>query len=307
MITSTALKNLIDLPTKILIVDDDPLILDVLGAFIESLGHDYSTALDGQAALEALKQGDYTIVISDMVMPNMGGMTLLAHIRDTYPRIDVIVVTGYAGKFSYTDVINAGASDFISKPFNTDELEAKLNRIIREQQLIAELERLSISDSLTTLYNRRYFDVKLNEEVHRAYRQDYPLYLLMLDVDRFKQYNDAHGHQAGDRVLQSLAKILTQCTRENVDWVFRVGGDEFAMIIPYASKSQAIHVAERILGFYKEYDFIKTGLSIGMASFVRHDHLTWMEDIDYFISRADQALYQSKNDGGNAVICDPEE
>ena len=289
--------------TRILIVDDDPLILEVLGTFISSLGHKYLAVEDGKKAVVALEERDYSIVITDMIMPKMDGMELLQHIQKNYPRIDVIVVTGYTGEFSYTDVIKAGASDFISKPFNTDELEAKLNRIIREQSLIRELERLSISDALTNLYNRRYFDVKLNEEVHRAHRQEYPVFLMLLDVDKFKEYNDSYGHQAGDKVLQALSHILAQCTRENVDWTFRIGGDEFAIIVPYTAKSQTVQVAERILQYYREYDFTKTSLSIGLAMFTRHDNTSWIEDVDTLVSKADEALYKAKEEGGNKVVC----
>jgi diguanylate cyclase (GGDEF)-like protein len=289
--------------TRILIVDDDPLILEVLGTFISSLGHKYQAVEDGERAVAALQEREFTLVITDMIMPKMDGMTLLKHIQKNHPRIDVIVVTGYTGEFSYTDVIKAGASDFISKPFNTDELEAKLNRIIREQSLMRELERLSISDSLTDLYNRRFFDTKLKEEVHRAHRQEYPVFLMMLDVDKFKEYNDTYGHQAGDKVLQALSHILSQCTRENVDWTFRIGGDEFAIIIPYTAKSQTIQVAERILQFYREYDFTKTSLSIGLARFTRHDNRSWAEDVDFLVSNADAALYKAKEDGGNMVVC----
>jgi len=290
--------------TSILIVDDDQLILEVLCAFIETLGYHYHTASNGQEAVDALKESEYNLVITDMMMPNMDGMQLLKHIREHYPRIDVIVVTGYIGEFSYTDVIKAGASDFISKPFNTDELEAKIKRIIREQSLIRELERLSISDPLTGLYNRRYFDMKLNEEVHRGLRQDYPVFLMFIDVDKFKTYNDTFGHQAGDRVLQALSHILSQCTRENVDWTFRIGGDEFAIIIPYTVRKHTTQVAERILQFYHEYDFTKTSLSIGLAKFIRHDQLTWYEDIEDLIFRADKALYKAKAEGGNKVVSD---
>lgn len=290
--------------TRILIVDDDQLILEVLCAFVDTLGYHYKTANDGQEAVKALQEAEYNLVITDMMMPKMDGMQLLKHIRENYPRLDVIVVTGYTGEFSYTDVIRAGASDFISKPFNTDELEAKINRIIREQSLIRELERLSISDALTGLYNRRYFDMKLNEEVHRGLRQDYPVFLMFLDVDKFKYYNDTFGHQAGDKVLQALSHILSQCTRENVDWTFRIGGDEFAIIIPYTVQKHTLQVAERILQFYKEYDFTKTSLSIGLAKFNRHDQLTWADDINDLVSRADKALYKAKEEGGNKVICD---
>ena len=156
---------------KILIVDDDPAVLDILGDFIAVFGFEYETATDGLEAVEILKKNGFDIVLTDMMMPNMDGMELLNHIHNNYPETKVMVVTGYDRTFTYTDVINAGASDFISKPFNPDELEAKINRIIREIQLMRQLEHLSISDGLTGLYNRRHFDNKIIEEARRAHRQ----------------------------------------------------------------------------------------------------------------------------------------
>jgi two-component system, cell cycle response regulator len=289
---------------KILIVDDDPFILELLGIFISSFGHEFAAAEDGLQAVELLKKEEYTIVITDMKMPRMDGMQLLKHIKETYPGIDVIVVTGYTGSFSYTDVIKAGASDFISKPFNADELEAKINRIIREQMIVRELEHISMYDALTNLFNRRNFDQKLWEEVHRAHRQGYDIYLALVDVDKFKDYNDSFGHQAGDKLLQSVGRILIDCVRENVDWNFRYGGDEFAIIIPQTTREQVIHVAERILQHYQECNFTKTSLSIGLARFIRSGDRSWQEDISDMITRTDRALYLAKSRGRNQIVHD---
>lgn len=286
---------------NLLLVDDDPLILDLLSMLIKSYGFNYQTAEDGLLAMEKLQKVPYDIVITDIMMPNMDGMQLLQHIKKEYPHTDVIVITGYAGSFSYTDVIRAGASDFISKPFNADELEAKLNRIVRERKLIRDLEQLSRSDGLTGLYNRRHFNTKLWEEAHRANRQNYPLLLAMIDVDRFKQYNDSFGHQAGDNVLQTIGSILKQLTRENVDLVFRFGGDEFALILPQTNTDQARLVAERIIAKYAEYNFSDTGLSIGMTHFIRRSGKSWDADITHFVKEADKALYEAKNTGKNKV------
>jgi two-component system, cell cycle response regulator len=290
---------------KILIVDDDPFILELLGIFISSFGYEFAAAEDGLQAVELLKKAEYTIVITDMKMPRMDGMQLLKHIKENYPVIDVIVVTGYTGSFSYTDVIKAGASDFISKPFNADELEAKINRIIREQMIVRELEHISMYDALTNLFNRRNFDQKLWEEVHRAHRQGYDIYLALVDVDKFKEYNDSYGHQAGDKLLQSVGRILIDCVRENVDWNFRYGGDEFAIIIPQTTREQVIHVAERILQHYHECNFTKTSLSMGLARFIRAGDRSWQEDISDMISRTDRALYQAKSRGRNQIVHDP--
>ncbi len=289
---------------RILIVDDNPLIRELLEFSVGSFGYQYASAEDGRQAVELLKNDLFSIVITDMIMPHMDGMQLLSHIREKYPRLGVIVVTGYTGTFSYTDVIKAGASDFISKPFNADELEAKISRLVREQSLIRELQHLSMCDALTDLYNRRYFDVKIKEEVHRGDRQDYQVILGLADVDNFKEYNDTYGHQAGDQVLQGVSKILLRCTRENVDWNFRYGGDEFAIITPYINMNQALQVSERILQCFREGDFGNTGLSIGLAKFIKNEDCAIAEDIIDLVRRADNALYKAKAEGRNKVVCD---
>lgn len=238
-------------------------------------------------------------------MPRCDGMLLLQHIKEAYPRIEVIVITGHAETQGYTDVVRAGASDFIIKPFGIDELEAKVSRVIREQTLIRKLEHLSMCDMLTDLYNRRCFEIKLHEEVPRAHRLGYPVFLLLIDVDRFKGYNDQHGHQAGDRVLQEIGKIFMLCTRENVDWCFRFGGDEFALIVPYATAAQVGQIADRIQERYRqESRYASTSLSLGLAQFIRRPGRSWAEDIADFVARADKALYSGKAQGGNRVIAD---
>jgi len=128
---------------KILIVDDDHEVREMLGGNIALFGYEYDTAEDGLAAIDKLKGDNFSIVISDIKMPNFDGIQLLQYIRKNYPFVDVIIVTGFGDKYSYVDVIKEGASDFLSKPFNIDELEAKLNRVIREQRLIKELLELT--------------------------------------------------------------------------------------------------------------------------------------------------------------------
>ena len=294
-----------EVPNRILLVDDDPVILEMLKSTMTALGHAFDTALDGEAAKAKLKQGNFTVVLTDLTMPRCDGMELLKHVKEEYPKIAVIIVTGHAEIHGYTDVIRAGASDFIAKPFGMDELEAKVSRVIREQTLIRKLEHLSMCDMLTDLYNRRCFEMKLLEEVPRAHRQGYPVFLALLDVDRFKVYNDQYGHQAGDRVLQEIGRILMQCTRENVDWCFRFGGDEFAIIIPYATIAQAGQIADRIQERYRqEPRYAPTSLSIGLAKFLRHPDFSWAEDIADLVARADKALYSGKAQGGNRAIAD---
>jgi diguanylate cyclase (GGDEF)-like protein len=231
-------------------------------------------------------------------------MELLKHIKKNYPNIKVMVVTGYERAFTYTDVIRAGASDFISKPFNTDELEAKINRLVREIELMSQLELLSISDGLTGLYNRRHFDAKIFEEARRAHRQNHDLFLAVIDVDNLKKMNDKYGHLAGDKLLKSVGDIIKHCIRENVDWPFRYGGDEFCVILTQVTRDQAISTSERFIESFNEKKLPLTGLSIGLAQFVRTQDAKWTEDIDDLVKRSDIALYKAKQTGRNRVVVD---
>jgi two-component system cell cycle response regulator len=289
---------------KILLVDDDQSILEILADLMAIFGHDYVTAQNGVEAIEKLKHNFFDIVLTDMIMPDIDGMELLKHIKKNYPNIKVMVVTGYERAFSYTDVIRAGASDFISKPFNTDELEAKINRLVREIELMSQLELLSISDGLTGLYNRRHFDAKIFEEARRAHRQNHDLFLAVIDVDNLKKMNDKYGHLAGDKLLKSVGDIIKHCIRENVDWPFRYGGDEFCVILTQVTKDQAISTSERLIESFNEKKLPLTGLSIGLAQFVRTQDAKWTEDIDDLVKRSDIALYKAKQTGRNRVVVD---
>ncbi len=287
----------------ILIVDDDDLVLKTLNVLISSLGYECLLANDGLEAVELLSDRKCDLILSDVLMPNMDGLELLAYIREKRPEIDVIIATGFSEKASYADVIKAGAIDFIKKPIDQAELEAKLARAFRERRMVMELEQLSLSDALTSVYNRRAFDQKFINEVERAFRQDYQLFLAIVDIDNFKEYNDKYGHTEGDKVLISLAEILKECTRDNVDMVFRLGGDEFAVLLPQTSGNQATEIVQRILLKYIEANYGKTTLSIGIVSCQRDPELSKPEDVTRMKDKADKAMYEAKNSGKNCVIC----
>lgn len=288
---------------KILLVDDDPVVLEVMKSIIASYGFTLATANDGKQALAKLESEPFSIIITDINMPIMDGMELLQYVKEHYPKIGVIVVTGLSEDYSYIDVINAGAIDYMTKPFESSELLAKLRRVIREQTLIHELEKRSTCDALTTLHNRRHFDTKIVDEAHRAVRQDYNIFLAFLDVDRFKGYNDTFGHQAGDNLLSALGHIMRNFARRGVDWTFRYGGDEFAIIITQTTMEQAIKINERILATYGEYNFGDTSLSCGLGEFIRDQNIPWQENINQFIKKVDQALYKAKNTGRGKIVC----
>jgi len=158
-----------------------------------------------------------------------------------------------------------------------------------------KMEELSITDSLTNLFNRRHFYRRLKEEMARAKRQKHPVSLLVVDLDNLKEYNDAHGHLKGDEALRGVAHAITASIRQDVDNGFRYGGDEFAVILPYSDGEEAGEVAERIRKTFEDFALAGTSLSIGLAE------LDFEEEVDDFVTRADSAMYVSKNSGGNQV------
>jgi diguanylate cyclase (GGDEF)-like protein len=289
-------------PVVVLVVDDDELVRRTASVLVSTLGYYCLVASDAKEAIAILESTAVDLVLSDIVMPEIDGLELLAYIRDNHMGTDVILSTGFHEKASYADVIKAGAIDFIKKPVDQAELEAKLARAVRERMMIGKLEKLSKLDGLTSIYNRRSFDELFSMEVERAHRQNYPLMLAFIDIDNFKQYNDQYGHGEGDKVLIGLAEILKECTRESVDMCFRLGGDEFAVLLPQANMTQGTEIVQRILLSFVECGYGDTTLSIGLVSCTRNEEMPRYEDDMAIKDRADQAMYDAKHGGKNCVI-----
>jgi len=275
---------------NILIVDDDPYLRETLENLLQKLGFPSDSVSNGIDALKRLSENKYTILLTDMKMPGIDGIDLIRQVIEEFD-VSTIAMTGYAEGYTYVDVINAGASDFIKKPFGTEELEAKIRRIITERNLRKELNRLSITDSLTELYNQRHFYDRLDDEVIRANRQRHTLSLILLDINDFKIYNDKYGHLAGDDILKSAGKIIMSCIREGVDSGYRYGGDEFAIILIDADIDIAQDIGLRIEKAFE--DSGRVTISIGYAKFSNG-----MSTKDLVLA-ADKDLYKTKSNMKN--------
>jgi two-component system cell cycle response regulator len=271
---------------SILVVDDEADIRETLVQMLLHLGFQAQAANNGSEAMELLDQNEYTFMLTDMRMPGMDGLELIRSVQHAFPEVSVIAMTGYSRGYRYIDVINSGAKDFINKPFGIEELEAKVRRAIRERNALRELNRLSITDSLTGLYNQRHFYARLREEIVRAQRQKHPLALVLLDMDDFKMYNDSRGHLAGDELLQHVGRIINTCIRENVDSGYRYGGDEFAIILIDADSEVTRSIVKRIRAALSSQCQITA--SIGHASF--YEGLK----PEAFVALADASLYEAK-------------
>lgn len=270
----------------VLVVDDEESVREPVVAMLEHLGFKADSAVSGEEALEMLTQKPYTFLLTDIRMSGIDGLELIKRTKRSHPEICAIAMTGYSREFNYVEVINAGATDFVNKPFGIEELEAKIKRAIIERKIRQELQKLSITDSLTALYNQRHFYARLNEEISRTRRQKHDLALILLDLDGFKQYNDNFGHLAGDELLRNVGKVLNSNVRQGVDLGFRYGGDEFAVLLIDADGAVAEMMSARIeKGIEKE-----CGITASTGSVVFSDNLT----AETLVEEADRRLYGSK-------------
>jgi diguanylate cyclase (GGDEF)-like protein/PAS domain S-box-containing protein len=430
---------------RIVVLDDEPSILEVLGELLQDVGYDCTLTTSALKALEILQGGGYSLLITDLKMPEMQGIEVLQRAKAHDPDLAVIVVTALLEVTSAVEALRSGADDYLLKPFNLSEISLSVEKALERRKLVIdnrryqeelesrvqeatqelqtanselrttkeyleslidssvdailtfdetgrvslanagavqmfgysrdaflqmtidklfaggneeyrhiqrmlrddkplqnyetelarkggeqihinmsisvvrdaerkeasqlaickditqqkrlefELKEMSIKDSLTGLYNQRYFYDRLETEIERAKRQNRPLSLLLFDVDQFKTYNDCHGHLEGDNVLSTVGQIVIECTREHVDIGFRYGGDEFTVILPEADETQALIIAERIRTSFEAKRFDNLTLSIGLMSYKQGSSLR------SFIRFTDAMMYDAKQSGGNRV------
>ena len=271
----------------VLVVDDEDIVREPISAMLEHLGFTVDTAASGQEALEKFRNSSYSFLLTDIRMPGIDGLELISIIKEEFPDICAIAMTGYTREYKYVETINAGATDFINKPFGIEEIEAKVKRGIIERNIRQELNRLSITDALTGLYNQRHFYDRLNEETARAERQNHELALILLDLDDFKAYNDSFGHLAGDELLQKVGAVINSKMRQNVDSGYRYGGDEFAVMLIEADNTVAEMMSNRIQSGILEDCNISA--SSGFAVFKKG------LSSEELVGLADRKLYEDKD------------
>ena len=430
----------------ILILDDEASILDILGQHLNGEGYRCQVTTSPLKALELLKNGRFSVLVTDLKMPELNGMEVVHRAKASDPDLGIIVITALIEVTNAVDAMRAGADDYVLKPFNLSEISFSVTKVLEKRALVIEnrryqqdlesrvlaatenlkrinhellntkrylenlihstvdgivtadlegviefvnegalrmlgytreelvgrplanlymggvdeagyvrrilrddrplqnyetelkhkddkvipvnmsvslvrdteshpasiliickditeqkrleqeLKEMSIKDSLTGLYNQRYFYDRLEAEIERARRQQHPLSLLLFDIDKLKAYNDCHGHLEGDKVLQATGKVVVESTREHVDLGFRYGGDEFTVILPEADENQAYHIAERIRTGFEAKHFNHLTLSIGLMSYQKGYSLRT------FIQFADAMMYDAKRSGGNRVF-----
>ncbi len=306
---------------QVLIAEDDRASRRLLEKAVASLGYEVISVDDGLAAWNVLRQNDVRLVIADWEMPNMNGLSLCRRIRaGVLPRyVFVILLTSKTSREDIIEGLEAGADDYLTKPFNRAELSARLRTGLRVVELELELqakneiledlntrlERMALTDPLMEVGNRRGLYDTLDRLHGPTDNSDCGYSLIMVDVDHFKFYNDTYGHAAGDSALKNVSSAIKRCLRSN-DGVFRYGGEEIVVYLPSADIDAASEVANRLCKAVSELGIPHTSsstqvltISCGVASRPRHSNekQSW-EDI---LSLADGALYEAKTAGRNRV------
>ncbi|MFL5577531.1 MAG: diguanylate cyclase [Gemmatimonadaceae bacterium] len=298
---------------RILIVDDHEDNVELLRARLEARGYATTSASDGREALEvALREPHPDLILLDVMMPHVDGIEVARRVKGNkaLPFIPIIMQTALDSTEHTVEGLDAGADDYITKPINFAVLEARVRTQLRLKALVeevqrqkVELERISRTDALTGLANRRHLEERLDEQFEHAKRLGEHFAVVMCDLDKFKSVNDTYGHHAGDAVLRQCADILRRVARE-IDRVGRYGGEEFVLILPGAQGDSAVTFAERVRKAVEAHTFTFDGgslrrtMSLGVAAWP-HPRIA---NCDALVRAADDALYVAKETGRNRVV-----
>ncbi|WP_462323884.1 GGDEF domain-containing response regulator [Desulfoplanes sp.] len=329
-------------PASVLIIDDEPLILETLGDYMGERGFKVLLGHGGQQGLDLFASNRPDLVLVDLRMPEVDGLEVMEQITRRSPETPVIVVSGTGVLQDAIDALRTGAWDFVTKPLtNFAVLDHAVNMAMERGRLIcenaryqkhleeevrartADLEReiaerkhieeelreserkfrdLSIKDGLTGLYNARYFFSQIESELERCNRYGHALSLILMDIDDFKQYNDTYGHLSGDQVLVCLAKVILKMVRKN-DIAFRYGGEEFVILLPETEAREAVAVADRIRdGFARKDQCAGSREHVYKTISVGVAEYDPGETSSRLIGRADRNMYVAKAQGKNRIV-----
>ncbi len=290
---------------KILIAEDDPVSRRVLEGFLTKWGYELVVTKDGAEAWKALEQeAAPPLAVVDWMMPGMDGLELCRKVRErgTGPYTYILLLTAKGRKEDIVRGIEAGADDYLTKPFDAQELRVRIRAGLRVLELQEKLRELATHDPLTGLFNRGAILELLQRELARSERAGVSVGVIIADLDRFKKVNDTYGHLIGDAVLCEAAKHMKAAVR-TYDLVGRYGGEEFLVFSPGCNLREALVQAERIREYIAREPLVTSPASVQItASFgVCASEVGARNDFTTLINAADAALYRAKERGRNRV------
>lgn len=291
----------------ILIVDDDPLNINVLSEILEDK-YDILFATNGRDALRIAEDETIDLIILDIIMPEMDGYEVCGRLKanPAVSGIPVIFVTGLSNVEDETKGLKAGAVDYITKPISPPIVLMRVNNHMKLTRALAKLSELSSTDGLTNLANRRYLDARIEKECSGIRRPIAPLSLILADIDYFKNFNDTYGHLAGDDCLKKISRILTRTVQRSSDLVARYGGEEFCCLLPYSDHENAMFIANKIRENILAEKIVHQGSDVLEFLTASFGVVTIMPDggirPEELIEMADKNLYSAKAGGRNNVV-----
>ena len=299
----------------VLLAEDQKISRKLTEKILQKAGIKVTSVENGKQALELFKKQFFPIILSDWMMPEMDGIELCRAIRSSKSSgyVFIILLTARDSKEDIIAGLEAGADDYLAKPFNPGELNARIKtgmRILNLERSLKKanerIKRLSVQDPLTGCYSRGYLNERLPKEIIYSLRYRHSLSVILCDIDHFKIINDTYGHQAGDRVLKEFVTTIEQSFRKEIDWIARYGGEEFIIVIPETDIEGAQVLAERLktkISAQKiviDNSEIQITASFGVAGFSRQTPEKDISD-ELLIKKADALLYQAKHEGRNRI------
>jgi diguanylate cyclase (GGDEF)-like protein len=291
----------------VLAVDDEHANLAVL---YEILHDEYEilTAETGEAALLLAAEAKPDLILLDIILPDINGFEVLAKLKENLDtgKIPIIFITGLNSESDEERGLRLGAVDYIQKPFKSILVKARIYRQIEMLRNIRVAEKQGLIDPLTDISNRRNFDERLDMEWRRAIREKRPISFLMIDIDKFKDYNDTYGHPQGDTMLREAARILKKRAKRPGDLPARLGGEEFGVLLPDTDRMSALVIAENIrtdaaalrVPTADGTEITSMTISVGLVSALPEER----DPVSEFISTADKNLYLAKT-SGRIMLC----
>lgn len=291
---------------RVLIADDTKLMRSMLSEWVTSLGFEVLLASDGDQAIRAAQQNDFDIAIIDWEMPKLTGMEVVKRFR-AWPRtayVHIILITACENDDRLIQALEGGADDYISKPIAQASLMAHLRAGARIVEMRKEILKLAGTDMLTGTVNRRAFMERSSQQLAGARRTASPVSVLVADLDFFKRINDTYGHAGGDVALKTFASTCADMLRP-LDMLGRIGGEEFAILLPGTQLPEAVAVGERLRAAVERkaipFGDVKIRLTVSIGAAKAE---TEAETIEPALAAADAALYRAKENGRNRVIAE---